>query len=339
MPRMQSNNRRLEYLAAAFVIVAMGPALAAAQAKSTPAGLGQAYPTKPVRLINPFAPGGPVDIVGRTVAQELSREWGQPVIVDNRPGAGTTLGAGLVARATPDGYTLLVTSVSTVVAASIYPNLPFDAAKDFAPVAIVAQTPLMFGVHPSVPAKSVQEFIGLAKAKPGQLRYGSAGQGTITHLAGELLKSVAKIDLVHVPYKGGAPSVTAATAGEVQSVFDQSAALLPHVKAGKLRALGMTSAKRVEVAPDVPTFVESGVPGFEVIVWNAILAPAGTPRGIVDFLNTHINRALKQADVRDRLNGLGLVPVGGTASEFSTLFRNEVVRWKRVSKEAGVKIE
>jgi tripartite-type tricarboxylate transporter receptor subunit TctC len=328
---------KLFFSLALTVLVAVAwPAETRAQRSTTAT---QAYPVKPVRLINPFAPGGPVDIVGRTVAQELSKEWGQPVIVDNRPGAGTTLGAGLVARATPDGYTLLVTSVSTVVAASVYPNLSFDVAKDFAPVAVLADTPLMFGVHPSVPAKTVQEFIAHARAKPGQVRYGSAGQGTITHLSGELLKSLTKIDLVHVPYKGGAPSVAATTAGEVQCLFDQSAALLPHVKAGKLRALGVTGAKRADIAPGLPTFIESGVAGFDVIVWNAILAPAGTPKSIIDTLNTHINRALKSNEVRERLNGLGLSPVGGTASEFSTLFRSEVTRWRKVSKEAGVKIE
>ena len=324
-------------VAAAFAFAASWSALAAAQGR--PAGEAQGYPVKPVRLINPFAPGGPVDIVGRTVAQELHRVWGQPVIVDNRPGAGTTLGAGMVARAAPDGYTLLVTSVSTVVAASIYPNLPFDAAKDFAPVAVLAQTPLMFGVHPSVAAKTVQEFIALARAKPGQVRYGSAGQGTITHLSGELFKSLVKIDLVHVPYKGGAPSVAATTAGEVQSVFDQSAALLPHVRGGKLRAIGVTSARRVDIAAEVPTFLESGVAGFEVIVWNAILAPKATPRGVIDALNAHLNRALEQADVRDRLNALGLTPVGGTVADFSRLYGSEVARWAKVSREAGVRIE
>jgi tripartite-type tricarboxylate transporter receptor subunit TctC len=259
--------------------------------------------------------------------------------VDNRPGAGTTLGAGLVARATPDGYTLLVTSVSTVVAASVYRDPGFDIAKAFAPVAILAQTPLMFGVHPSVPAKSVPEFVNLAKAKPGQLRYGSAGQGTITHLAGELLKTVAKVDLTHVPYKGGAPSVVAATAGEVHALFDQSAALLPQVRAGKLRALGVTSSKRADVAPELPTFVESGLQGFEVTVWNAMLAPAGTPRGTIDALNNAVNRALGQPDVRERLNGLGLTPAGGSVAEFNTYFRSEIARWAKVSKEAGVKIE
>ena len=331
MLRINSIDRRTVLLAAALAVGVVWPAMAAAQAAK--------YPTKPVRLINPFAPGGPVDIVGRAVGQELNKAWGQPVIVDNRPGAGTTLGAALVARATPDGYTLLVTSVSTVVAASVYRNLTFDAAKDFVPVVVLAETPLVFAVHPSLPAKSVQEFITAAKAKPGQVRYGSAGQGTITHLAGELLKSLAKIDLVHVPYKGGAPSVAAAAGGEVQAVFDQSSAVLPQARAGKLRAIGVTSARRIDIAPEVPTFVESGVPGFDVIVWNAILAPAGTPRGVVERVNADASRVLKQPDVRERLSGLGLVPGGGAVSEFNTFFRNEVARWAKVGKEAGVKIE
>ena len=297
------------------------------------------YPTKPVRLVNPFAPGGPVDIVGRTVAQELSKEWGQPVIVDNRPGAGTTLGTGLVARATPDGYTLLVTSVSTVVAASVYRDLTFDISKDMTPVVVLAQAPLMFGVHPSVAAKSVAEFVNLAKAKPRELRYGSAGQGTISHLAGELFKSAAKIDLTHVPYKGGAPSVAATTAGEVHGLLDQPAALLPHVRAGKLRALGVTSLKRAESAPDVPTFAEAGLPAVEVTVWNGILAPAATPRAVIAFINTSANRALKTAEVRDRFGGLGLTPAGGSVSDFETSFKSDIARWSRVTKEAGVKIE
>ena len=317
--------------AAATALIVFSPPAASAQ---------PAFPTKPVRIVNPFAPGGPVDIVGRAVAQELSKGWGQPVVVDNRPGAGTTLGAGLVARATPDGYTLLVTSVSTAVAVSIYPNLPFDAARDLAPVSIVAQTPLVFGVHPSVSAKSVQEFIAFVKAKPGQVSYGSAGQGTITHLSGELFKSLAKMDgLLHVPYKGGAPSVAATAAGEVQAVFDQPSAVMPQARAGKLRALAVTSAKRAEFAPELPTFVESGVPGFEVIVWNAIFAPGDTPRAIVDRVNADIDRVLKQPEVRERFNTLGLSPVGGNAAAFRDFFRSELARWAKVSKEAGVKIE
>ena len=329
---MMTTTPRGALIAAAMAVTALAsPAAAHAQ--------GASFPVKPVRLINPFAPGGPVDIVGRTVAQELSTAWGQPVIVDNRPGAGTTLGAALVARATPDGYTLLVTSVSTAVASTVYRNLPYDAARDFAPVAILAETPLVFAVHPSMSAKSVKEFIALAKAKPGQISYGSAGQGTITHLAGEFLKSVGKIDLTHVPYKGGAPSVAATTAGEVQALFDQSVAILPQAKVGKLRAIAVTSPRRTDIAPEIPTFAESGLPGFEVIVWNAIFAPGGTPRGTVDKINADINRALKAPQVRERLNGLGLSPVEGNAASFSTYFKSEIARWARVSKEAGVKIE
>lgn len=302
------------------------------------AAQGTGFPVKPVRLINPFAAGGPVDIVGRTVAQELSAAWGPPVIVDNRPGAGTTLGAALVARATPDGYTLLVTSVSTAVASTVYRNLPYDAARDFAPVVNVAQTPLVFAVNPSVPAKSVKEFIVHARAKP--VSYGSAGQGTITHLAGELLKSVGKIDsLAHVPYKGGAPSVAATAAGEVQALFDQSVAVLPQARAGKLRALAVTTARRADIAPDLPTFAESGLPGFEVIVWNAIFAPGGTPRATVERINTDVNRVLKQPQMRERLSGLGLEPVGGSAADFSAYFKSEIARWAKVSSEAGVRIE
>src|SRR5688500_1768175 len=274
MGSMMTTTLRPASIAAALAFIALAsPAAALAQAAS--------FPVKPVRVINPFAPGGPVDIVGRTVAQELSTIWGQPVIVDNRPGAGTTVGAALVARATPDGYTLLVTSVSTAVASQVYRNLPFDAARDFTPVAILAQTPLVLAVHTSLPAKSVQELISLAKAKPGQISYGSAGQGTISHLAGELLKSLAQIDLAHVPYKGGAPSVAATAAGEVQAVFDQAVAVMPQARAGRLRAIAVSSGKRAEFAPELPTFVESGVPGFEVIVWNAILATGNKPRGTV----------------------------------------------------------
>jgi tripartite-type tricarboxylate transporter receptor subunit TctC len=323
---------RKTLLAAAAAIAAIWPVVVAAQVTG--------YPAKPVRLINPFAPGGAVDIVGRAVAQELSKAWGQPVIVDNRPGAGTTIGAGLVARATPDGYTLLVTSVSTTVAASVYRNLPFDAARDFAPVAILAQTPLIFAIHPSVPAKTLQEFISFARQKPGGVSFSSAGTGTITHLAGEFFKLTAKIDgFLHVPYKGGAPSIAAATGGEVQAVFEQSLSILPQSRTGKLRAIAVTSAKRADFAPEIPTFAESGLPGFEVIVWNAILAPSGTPRAIVIRVNADINRVLQQPEIRERFSGLGLAPVGGTAAAFSDFFKQEIARWAKVTKEAGVKIE
>src|SRR5688572_31702872 len=231
---------------AAAVAIAVGGTAAAAQSPS--------YPTKPIRLVNPVAPGGPIDIVGRAVAQELNKAWGQPVIVDNRAGAGTTIGAAIVARAAPDGYTLLVTSVSTAVSVSIYRNLPFDLAKDLVPIAVVVQSPLVLAVHPSAPANSEQDVISLAKAKPGQVIYASAGAGTISHLAMELFRSQAKIDtLLHVPYKGGAPAIAAVVGGEVQATFAEVITIMSQARAGKVRALAVSSGKRVEIAPELPT--------------------------------------------------------------------------------------
>jgi tripartite-type tricarboxylate transporter receptor subunit TctC len=325
---MNASARRA-WLAAAVAIAVSGAA-AAAQPLS--------YPTKPIRLVNPFAPGGPVDIVGRAVAQELNKAWGQPVIVDNRPGAGTTIGAGLVTRAAPDGYTLLVTSVSTAVSVSIYRNLPFDLARDLVPVALVVQSPLVLAVNPSSPATSVQELINLAKAKPGQIIYSSSGAGTISHLAMEMFRSLAKIDtLLHVPYKGGAPSVAAVAGGEVQATFDQLIAIMPQARAGKVRALAVSSGKRVEIAPELPTFAESGLPGGEVIVWSAIFAPAGTPRGVVNQLNAEINRVLQQPEMRERFLNISMVPVGGTAEAATAYVKLEIARWAKVINEAGVK--
>jgi tripartite-type tricarboxylate transporter receptor subunit TctC len=321
-------------LAAALALAPLWHTPAAAQAPAA------RYPSKPIRLVNPFAPGGPVDVIGRAVGQELTKSWGQSIVVDNRPGAGTTIGAALVARATPDGYTLLVTSVSTAVSVSIYRNLPFDLARDFAPVALLAQTPLVLGVHAGIPVNSVRDLINLAIAKPGQLKYSSAGAGTISHLAVEYFRTVAKIDgLVHVPYKGGAPAVAAVAAGEVQAAMDQSIAIMPHARAGRLKAIAVSGAKRIDAAPEVPTFGESGLPGFEVIVWSAVFAPAGTPSAIVNTLNAEINRILVQPDIRERFQALGLSPASGTPAEFGTFLRNEIARWSRVSKEAGVKID
>ena len=315
---------------AAAVAIAISGAAAAAQPAS--------YPTKPIRLVNPFAPGGPVDIVGRAVGQELNKALGQPVIVDNRPGAGTTIGAALVARAAPDGYTLLVTSVSTAVSVSIYRNLPFDLARDLVPVALVVQSPLVLAVHPSAPANSVQEFIAFAKAKPGQVIYASSGAGTISHLAMEMFRSLARIDtLLHVPYKGGAPSIAAVAGGEVQAAFDQLIAIMPQARAGKLRALAVSSGKRVEIAPELPTFVEAGVPGFEVLVWSAIFAPSGTPRHIVSKLNAEINSAIEQREMRERFLSISMVPVGGPPDAAAAYVKAEIARWAKVIQEAGIK--
>ena len=243
------------WIAAAIGIAATWPASAVAQATS--------YPSKPIRLVNPYAPGGTVDIVARVVAQQLNETWRQPVIVDNRPGAGTTIGTEIVAHAVPDGYTLLQTSGTIAANVTLYPKLSFDPVKNLAPVAMLVEAPYIFAVHPAVPAKSVQEFINLAKARPGQFTFGSVGTGSTAHLTMELLRSLAKIEMVHVPYKGGAPSIAAILSGEVQSIFSPVPSVLPLARAGKLRAFAVSSARRVELAPDLPTVAESGLPGFD----------------------------------------------------------------------------
>jgi tripartite-type tricarboxylate transporter receptor subunit TctC len=317
-------------LAAAVALAVVWPAAATAQATR--------YPIKPIRLVNPFAPGGPVDLTARAVGQKLSEAWGQPVIVDNRPGAGTTIGTELVTRAAPDGYTLLITSGGTIaVNVSLYRKLSFDPVKDLAPITLVVQTPIVLAVHPSVPAKSVREFVNLAKAKPGQLTYASSGAGTSTHLTMEMFRSLARIDMLHVPYKGGTPAVNAVLGGEVHAIFTPITAILPHARAGRLRALAVSSAKRVEIAPELPTVAESGMPGFEVIVWYPTFAPAGTPRGIVKQLNAEINRILQQPDVRERFLSNGMLPVSGTPEALGDYLKLEIALWAKVIKEAGVK--
>ena len=295
------------------------------------------YPTKPIRIVNPFTPGGSVDIVARAMAQKLNEAWGQPVIVDNRPGGGTTIGTGMVARAAPDGYTLLTTTGTIAVNVSLYRNLSFDAVKDLAPIAIVVQTPNVLGVHPSLPAKSVHELINLAREKPGQVIYASSGAGTSTHLTMEMFKSAAKIDLLHVPYKGGGPAVAALLGGEVHAIFNPPSAILPQARAGKVRALAVSSGQRVEIAPELPTIAESGVPGFESIVWYAMFAPAGTPPDITRQLNAEINRILQQPDAREHFLRIGMVPVGGTMEALGEFLKIEIARWAKVVKESGIK--
>ena len=294
------------------------------------------YPTKPIRVINPFTAGGSVDIVARVTAQKMNEAWGQPAIVDNRPGAGATIGAAIVARAAPDGYTLLVTTGTMAVNVSLYRKLPFDAVKDFAPVALLVQTPNVLAVHPSVAAKTTQELIALAKAKPGEIRYASSGAGTSTHLTMELFRSLANIEMLHVAYKGATPAVGALLSGEVQAIFNPITAILPQARAGRVRALAVSSGKRVEVAPDIPTVAESGVPGFESIVWYACFAPAGTPRGVVTRINAEINRFLQEADTRDHFLKIGMVPMGGTPEAAADYLKLEIARWAKVVKDAGI---
>ncbi len=306
------------------------PAVAAAQ---TPR-----YPAKSIRIVNPYPPGGAVDMATRPVAQKLNEAWGQPVIVDNRPGAGTLIGTEIVVRAAPDGYTLLATSAVIATNVSLL-RLPFDPVTDLAPVSLLVQTPYVLAVHPSLPAKSVRELVALAKAKPGEILYASSGTGTSTHLAMEMLKTLAKIDVMHVPYKGGTPAVTAAISGEVQAIFNTITALLPQARAGKLRALAVSNARRVVLAPDLPTVAESGVAGFEMIGWYAMFAPAATPRTVINQINAEINRILQQPEVRERFLATGNVPLGGTPDALGDYLKIEIARWAKVIKEGRVTAE
>ena len=296
------------------------------------------YPSKPVRIINPFSPGGAVDIVSRTVAQKMAEAWKQPVVVDNRPGAGTLIGTDLVVNAVPDGYTLLLTSAVIATNVTLYPQSR-NPLKALAPIALVVQAPFVLAVHPAVPAKSVQELIDLAKASPRQIAYGSAGAGTTTHLMLELFKLMAQVDMLHVPYKGGGPAMNALLAGEVQCTFLPITVVLPQAKAGRVRALGVTSGKRVELAPELPTLAESGLPGFDPVGWYAMFAPAGTPDDVVKPVNSQINRILQLPDIRDRFMANGMVPFGGTPTALAKYLAAEISRWGKVIKESNVKPE
>ena len=297
----------------------------------------QNYPTRAVRLVVPSSPGGGTDITGRIIAQKLSEQLGQQVVVDNRAGAGTIIGNEIVAKAPPDGYTLLMGLSTLAINPSMYAKLPYDAIKDLAPVSLAVLSPNILTVHPSVPAKTVKEFIALAKAKPGTITFGSAGQATSPHLSGELLKVLAKIDIVHVPFKGSGQSVISSLAGEIAANFPSVPTAIPYIKAGKLRGLGVTTAKRSQALPDVPSIAEAGVPGYEATQWFGVLAPAGTPRPIIDRLNQEIVKLLKLPDVRDRLIADGTDPVGNTPEEFAAYIRSETEKWTKVIKAAGIK--
>jgi tripartite-type tricarboxylate transporter receptor subunit TctC len=302
--------------------------------------LAQTYPTKPIRMVVPFPPGGTTDILGRVAAQKLSEALGQQVIVDNRPGAGGNIGTEAVAKSPPDGYTLLTDPGSTLTMnPSLFAKLPFDPLKDFAPVSILAAVPNLLVVHPSLPVRNVKELIALAKARPGQLNYASSGAGQSTHLSMELFKSMARVNMTHVPYKGSSPAITDLLGGHVLLMFDNMPSALPHAKAGKLRGIAVSTAKRSPVTPDVPTVAESGLPGFEVSVWFAVLAPAGTPREIVERLNGVLVKALKSADVRERLSSQGAEPIGDTPAEFTAVMKRDLLKWAKVVKDADIKLD
>ena len=319
---------------ALFALLLAVPALTAATA------MAQQYPSKPIVLVVPFAPGGTSELISRLVAQKLTERLGQQVVVENRPGAAGNIAMEQVARAAPDGYTLILGHIGTLaVNPAMFPKLPYDAIKDFAPVSLIAAVPNIVTVNPAVPAKTLKEFLDLARAKPGSINYGSAGNGSAGHLAMEYLKRIAKTDMVHVPYKGTGPMLTDLLAGQTQATFTGSSPLIPHIKSGKLRALAVGSAVRIPSLPEVPTVAESGFAGFETAQWYGIIAPAKTPPTIIQKLSVEIAQVMKQPDVIGRLSGDGTVMIGSTPSEFAAYISKEMKRWGEVVHDANIKAE
>jgi tripartite-type tricarboxylate transporter receptor subunit TctC len=317
----------------------LGLALCLATAMTVPA-MAADYPDKPVRIVVPFPPGGTTDVLARIVATGLSERMGQQFVVDNRPGASGVIGTSMVAKAEPDGYTLVFATINTHgINASLFPNLPYDPIKDFAPVTVVANTPNVLMVHPSVPAKSLAELIELAKADPGKLNFGSTSLGGSPHMSGELFKMMAKVDIVHVPYKGGGPMLTDLIGGHIQMAFDNLPSSMGHIRSGEVRAIAVTTAERAPSAPDVPTMRESGLPDYEVAAWFGMLAPAGTPPEIVNRLQQTISEILQSPKGVTRRADLGAVPVGNTPAEFAKVIAYEVTRWREVVQATGVKVE
>jgi len=299
----------------------------------------QGYPSRPVRVLVGFTPGGGTDINARLLSPKLSEYLGQPFVVENRPGATTNVATEIVAKAPPDGLTLLFTTSALAINASLYKNLGYDALRDLAPVSVLCESPNLLVMNPAVPAKDVRELIALARAKPGALNYSSAGAGTSQHLAGELFKARTHTDILHVPYKGTSPSLTAVVAGEVQFSFANVPAILGHVKSGRLRPLAVVGAKRSELMPEVPTMKEAGVEGVEMPVWYALLAPAGTPHEIVEALHDAVVRATRDAEFRKRLQDQGTDPVANTPEEFAKMLREDIARYAEAVKLSGAKPE
>ena len=301
--------------------------------------LAQAYPAKPIRIIVPFPPGAFNDTLGRTIAQKFVETGFAQSIVENRPGAGSTIGTDIVAKAPGDGYTLLGVAVPFAVNATLYAKLPYDTLRDFTGIIYAGATPNMLVMHPSVPVTSIKELIALAKHKPDQLTYASTGSGTSNHMSMELFKLMTGTKITHVPYKGSAPALVDLIGGHVMMIFDNTPNVLPHVKGGKVKAIAVTSLKRSELAPEVPTVDESGVKGFEVSVWFGMVVPASTPRDIVARLNTEINKIIAMPDVRQRFTNGGVTPIGGTPEQFTDHIRNEVAKWGKVVKATGARVE
>lgn len=299
----------------------------------------QDYPNKPVRVIVGQAPGGATDIVGRALAQKLTASFGQSVVIDNRSGAAGSIGAALAAKSAADGYTALIVSSSYAINPSLYRQLPFDPNRDLQPVTLIAVSPFLLMVHPSVPARTTQELIAVAKARPKELTYGSGGKGSSGHLAAELFSGMAGIGLTHVPYKGAGPAFIDLLGGQLQLIFGSIVSGMPYAKSGKLRALAITTIKRSAVMPELPTIAESGVPGYEFSSWYGLMVPAGTPRQIIGKLNAETMKALMLPDLRARLSNEGCEPVGNTAEQFAAHLRSEMARWAQVVKSTGMRVE
>jgi len=301
--------------------------------------LAQSYPSKPIRLVLPYPPGGGTDVIARPLAQKLTEQLGQQVIVDNRGGAGGNIGMEFVAKSPADGYTLLFAlTAQYAVNPSLYPKLPYDPVRDYAPISLLANAPYLLVVHPTLPAKSVAELVALVKARPGQLSYSSSGNGSGAHLAGEMLRSLARVEIVHVPYKGAGPAMPDLIAGQVQLSFITYTAAGPHIKTGRLRALGVTTAKRSPTLPDLPAIGET-VAGYDSAVWYGFAAPAGTPLEIVSKLNAEVLRVLAAPDFRSRITLEAVSPIGSTPEEFGSFMKSEIVRWAKVVRDSGAKVD
>ena len=331
---MHTAIRRRQFLNAALLAsLALGGTVAPALAQDN-------FPSRQMRIIVPFAPGGATDMLARLLAQKMGESFNQSVIVENKPGAGGNIGAEAGAKAPPDGYTLTLAAAGFMaVNPSVYSKLGYDSVKDFQPISLLVNAPLLFVVNPKVQANSVKEFISFARANPGKLTIGNGGTGTAQHLGGEFFTTTADIKVVHVPYKGSAPATSDLLGGVFDAQFDNMVTLIPHVKAGKLRALAVSSAKRVPLLPDVPTIAESALPGFETGTWYGVVAPAGTPRPVVEKLNREVLRILALPDVQERLIAQGLEPAGNSPTEFATMVRAEIAKYAKIVKAAGIKAE
>jgi tripartite-type tricarboxylate transporter receptor subunit TctC len=326
---MQSTN--VPRLTRVLLFLTLASAAGAAQA--------QAYPVKPVRMIVPFAPGGNTDIIARIVAPGMSKALGQQIIIENRGGAGSMIGTEVASKSPPDGYTLLMVSAAHVINPAMVKTLPFDPVRSFAAISKVADVPAALVVHPSLPVKTVKELVALAKAQPGKLNYGSAGRGSIGHLSAELLGSLARIQMTHVPYKGAGPALVDTVAGHVELLISSMPAVIPQSRAGKLRMIGQAGEKRSPAAPDVPTMIEAGVPGFVVTAGFGLFAPAGTPRPAIDRVLAALKASLSDPGVRNRLSGEGAEPVGSTPEEYEQFTRSEIEKWIKVARSAGIQPE